>query len=122
LVRKQGDLTEDERVVKQALLDHCQEIQRTWNLAADFVQMLRERRSESLDSWLDRATGGDTAPSLRRFAEGLKKDLAAVTAALSLRWNNGPAEGHISRLKMLKRQMYGRAHFDLLRARFLYAA
>jgi transposase len=68
------------------------------------------------------ATQQDVPASIRQFAEGLKNDWAAVTAALTFHWNNGSAEGHISRLKMIKRQMYGRANFDLLRARFLFAS
>src|SRR4029079_16043517 len=58
---------------------------------------------------------------LSGFAEGLKQDEAAVQAALSLEWSNGQTEGQINRLKTLKRQMYGRAGFDLLRRRFLQA-
>ena len=56
---------------------------------------------------------------MRSFATGLRQDEAAVTAALQYAWSNGPVEGHINRLKMLKRQMFGRAHLDLLRRRFL---
>jgi transposase len=56
------------------------------------------------------------------FAKGLRSDYAAVKAALSTKWSNGPTEGHINRLKMIKRQMYGRAGFSLLRARVVRAA
>jgi transposase len=55
------------------------------------------------------------------FAAGLQRDLAAVTAGLTLGWNSGPVEGHVNRIKMIKRQMYGRANFDLLRKRVLLA-
>jgi transposase len=55
------------------------------------------------------------------FAVGLRQDIAAVRAGLSLPWSNGPTEGHINRLKCLKRQMYGRAKLDLLRQRLLAA-
>ncbi len=58
---------------------------------------------------------------LRGFAKGLQADKAAVRAALSLEWSNGQVEGQINRLKLIKRQMYGRAKFDLLRQRFLHA-
>ena len=61
------------------------------------------------------------ARELRGFAEGLKQDEAAVKAELSLEWSNGQVEGQINRLKLLKRQMYGRASFELLRRRFLQA-
>jgi transposase len=57
---------------------------------------------------------------LRAFAQGLVKDYEAVKAGLTLPWSNGPTEGHIHKLKLLKRQMYGRASFLLLRQRVLY--
>jgi transposase len=57
-----------------------------------------------------------------RFARGLTEDRAAVEAALSLEWSNGQTEGQVNKLKLLKRQMYGRANFDLLRRRVLQAA
>jgi transposase len=59
---------------------------------------------------------------LQRFAKGLRDDYDAVKAGLTLRWSNGPVEGHIHRLKMLKRQMCGRASCDLLQRRLLLAA
>ncbi|WP_370518079.1 hypothetical protein [Micromonospora sp. MP36] len=55
--------------------------------------------------------------SLHSFVAGLQRDLDAVTAGLTLPWNSGPVEGHVNRIKMIKRQMYGRAGFDLLRKR-----
>jgi transposase len=61
------------------------------------------------------------APVMRRFAAGLRKDLPAVRAGLTERWSNGPVEGFVNKLKLLKRQGYGRAGFDLLRARVLAA-
>ena len=59
---------------------------------------------------------------IRRFAEGIRRDEAAVLAAVTETWSNGPVEGHINRLKMIKRQMYGRAKLDLLRARLITPA
>jgi transposase len=72
---------------------------------------------DRLDSWLDAAT----ASGLASFARGLRQDLAAVRAALVLPWSTSPVEGQINRLKTIKRQMYGRAGFDLLRRRVLTA-
>jgi transposase len=60
-------------------------------------------------------------PELRRFAEGIRRDEAAVLAAVTQPWSNGPVEGHVNRLKTVKRQMYGRAGFILLRARVVRA-
>jgi transposase len=62
-----------------------------------------------------------TLEPLRRFATGLYEDYHAVKAGVTLPWSNGPVEGHINRLKMLKRQMFGRAHLDLLSCRFVQA-
>ncbi|WP_370518081.1 transposase [Micromonospora sp. MP36] len=61
----------------------------------------------------------DDLPSLHSFVAGLQRDLDAVTAGLTLPWNSGPVEGHVNRIKMIKRRMYGRAGFDLLRKRVL---
>lgn len=90
-------------------------------LAQDFAQLVRERRADQLDSWLARAADSPFVP-LQRFAKGLRDDDDAVNAGLTLRWSNGPVEGHMNRLKMLKRQMFGRASLDLLQRRFLLAA
>jgi transposase len=86
-----------------------------------FAQMVRERIAERLDPWI---AGVLASPcrELKRFAQGLRQDSAAVKAALTSRYSNGPTEGHVNRLKLFKRQMYGRAKLDLLRQRVLYAA
>lgn len=81
--------------------------------------MLRNRQVEKLDDWLRQATTSGVR-ELRRFALGLVQDEAAVRAALSQKWSNGQVEGQVTKLKLLKRQMYGRAKFDLLRARVLH--
>lgn len=86
-------------------------------LARDFVAMVRHRQAAKLDIWLALAK----TSLLSNFAAGLRRDEAAVRAALSLPWSNGSTEGHINRLKCLKRQMYGRAKLDLLRLRLLAA-
>ena len=82
---------------------------------------MRERQSDRFDHWLARVETSSVAP-LQRFAPGLRADYEAVKAGLTLPWSNGPVEGQINRLKMLKRQMFGRAKIDLLRQRFLLAA
>jgi transposase len=61
-------------------------------------------------------------PEIRSFAVGLRQEYAAVAAALQYPWSNGPVEGHVNRLKTIKRQMYGRANVDLLQLRVLHAA
>jgi len=89
-------------------------------LAQDFAWLVRQRQPDALDPWLQRATTS-TQEALRRFATGLRDDYAAVKAGVTLPWSNGPVEGHINRLKMLKRQMFGRARLDLLHRRFVLA-
>jgi transposase len=88
-------------------------------LTRDFATIARERQGGRLDAWIADALAADI-PDLRRFALGLLPDQAAIQAGLTEEWSNGPTEGHINRLKTLKRQMYGRAKFDLLRQRLLY--
>ena len=73
-----------------------------------------------MHSWLHRAATS-TLEVLQRFATGLYEDYEAVKAGVTLPWSSGPVEGHINRLKMLKRQMFGRARLDLLSRRFLLA-
>ncbi len=120
LLKDEAKLTDEERSLKRNLLTKCGEIKDTLKIAAEFLGMVRSQSGHLFSKWLDRATDSKIPVEFRRFAEGLKKDLAAVTAGLTLHWNNGPSEGHVNRLKMVKRQMYGRANFDLLRMRFLY--
>jgi transposase len=90
-------------------------------LAQDVARLVRERQPDQLDPWLARAAESPLAP-LQRFAKGLRDDYDAVKAGVTLPWSTGPVEGHINRLKMLKRQMFGRATLDLLQRRFLLAA
>ena len=91
------------------------------DLANVFADLIRKRSSATLAEWLAR---GETSPDpdLRGFADGIRRDEACVKAAVTGRWSNGPVEGHVNRLKTIKRQMYGRAGFVLLRARVLTAA
>jgi hypothetical protein len=85
------------------------------------IAIVRERRGSDLEAWITAATDSGIG-ALARFARGLQEDLAAVTAGLTLPWSNGPVEGQITRLKLLKRQGYGRAGSALLRQRVWQAA
>jgi transposase len=80
--------------------------------------MVRRQQADRLDRWLATVKGS----ALAGFADGLRRDLDAIRAALSLPWSTGPVEGQISYLKTIKRTMCGRAKFDLLRHRILEAA
>jgi transposase len=90
-------------------------------LAEAFVTLVRQRQPAQLDPWLQRATTS-TLEALQRFAQGLYEDYEAIRAGVTVPWSTGPVEGHINRLKMLKRQMFGRAHLDLLSRRFVGAS
>ena len=83
-----------------------------------FMAMLRERTGQHLEAWLTtvRETG---VPALQAFSQSLQEDQAAVQAGLTLQWSNGQTEGQVHRLKLLKRQAYGRAGLPLLRQRVL---
>jgi transposase len=121
LLTEPAELEPEERAFVQALDDRCAELKTSAELAREFAGMVRRRRAGKWKTWLTEVQGPGVARELTGFAEGLKQDEAAVKAALSLEWSNGPVEGQINRLKLLKRQMYGRAGFDLLRRRFLQA-
>ncbi|WP_456303124.1 transposase [Streptomyces mirabilis] len=85
-----------------------------------FAQILTERQGQRLPEWLD-AVHQDNLPGLHTLAAGIDRDRDAVIAGLTLPWNSGVVEGHVNRIKMLKRQMFGRAGFALLRKRVLLA-
>jgi transposase len=121
LLRDEDTLGRPERRFLEELLGRCPDAAATYRLARDFAIMVREGGLRKLDGWLRAAETSDVV-EMRRFAMGLRKDEAAVRAALGLPWSNGQVEGQVNRLKMIKRQMYGRANFDLLRKRVLQAA
>lgn len=104
----------------ERLCRHSTVIDTAYHLAQDFIEMVRERQAAVLECWLDRAVTSDI-PEIGSFVAGVQRDKAAVQAALELPWSNGQVEGQINRLKLIKRSMYGRANFDLLRQRVLAA-
>lgn len=83
--------------------------------------MIRLQETETFDPWQETAEASSVA-DLQSFAAGLGRERKAVEAALTLPYSNGQTEGQINKLKLIKRSMYGRANFDLLRQRFLNAA
>jgi transposase len=92
-----------------------------YELTQEFVTMIRQHQADPLDGWLMRVKA--QAPrELKSFVAGLRRDYQAVGAGVSRPESNAQVEGQITRLKLLKRQMYGKAHFDLLRLRVLHAA
>src|SRR5260221_14101242 len=93
----------------------------TYQLVQAFIALLHQQTDQGLTQWLEQAQKSAIA-ELISFAKGLVRDEAAVRAGLSLKWSQGQGAGAVNRLKLMKRSMYGRAKFDLLRIRVLYAA
>ena len=120
-VKDQQQLTADQRALIERICHTNADWRELYQLGQDFVQMVKQRQARRLDPWLAQAHQSSSV-ELRGFASGIKRDYAAVKAALSLPWSQGQVEGQITRLKFLKRQMYGRAHLDLLRSRVLRRA
>ncbi len=114
-------LTADQQALIKRICQEHADFQELYQLGQDFVQMVRQRQARRLDPWLARAHQSSSV-ELRGFAAGITRDYDAVKAALSLPWSQGQVEGQITRLKYLKRQMYGRARFKLLRSRVLRRA
>ena len=116
---------EDRKPEEQGRLDKLRacdtEIREGLDLGDEFAEMVRKRSAVPPGDWLKRAEGCG-CPELKGLAVSLKSDEAAVSAALTEPWSNGMVEGAINRLKLIKRSMFGRASFRLLRARVLYAA
>jgi transposase len=120
LLKERGDWEERDGALFEALFRRCPELVAGASLARDFALMLRKRQGIALDDWIQRAWNRGIPRELRVFATGLKSDYDAVKAALTTDWSNGQVEGQVNRLKLIKRQMYGRAKFDLLRQRVLH--
>lgn len=120
LVRPSETLDEQERQQLERLGHAAAEVQTAYTLAQEFINMIRQRTNANFKDWLARSEATEI-PELRAFVAGLRRDKAAVVAALSLPYSNGQVEGQINRLKFIKRSMYGRANFDLLRQRVLAA-
>lgn len=111
-------LSEGTAVQLKDILARCPELEATRHHVGSFANMIQILGGDRLPDWID-AVRADDLPALHSFATGLTRDQAAVTAGLTLPWSNGPTEGTVNRLKMLKRSMFGRANLDLLRQRAL---
>jgi transposase len=108
----------EEELIQQ-LLGACEPVRTACDLVLQFKQIMPAGQSEPLRQWIGRARGAEIAMEIRSFAEGLERDWPSVKAAVELPWSNGRAEGHVNRIKLIKRKMYGRANFDLLRIRVM---
>jgi transposase len=119
LIRPKDDLEEEEKNLLE-LLRQDDQIAELRELAHQFRQMVRDRLSDQWDAWVEKVNHS-SVQELKNFVIGLQRDLQAVVEALRQPYSNGRTEGHVNRLKLIKRQMYGRANFDLLRLRVLLA-
>jgi transposase len=120
VLRRAENRTEAEAQQLAQLHAQSAEVAEAIDLAQDFTSLVRQRQPEHLEPWLERASTS-ALEAVRRFASGLRDDYAAVKAGVTLPWSSGPVEGHINRLKMSKRHMFGRACLDLLGRRFVRA-
>ena len=120
-VRRRENREDEQQARLDAIRGRSAELSAALDLADEFAALIRKVSQGTLTAWLAKAESS-SCPEIRRFAEGIRRDEAAVQAAVSGRWSNGPVEGHVNRLKMIKRQMFGRAGFVLLRARVVRVA
>jgi transposase len=119
VLRSPGQITQREQNLVHQLRAAHPRVEEAVQVTQAFATMVRERQPEHLDAWLWQVANSEVA-ALRRFAAGIQRDKAAVLAGLTLEWLQGQVEGQVNRLKLVKRSMYGRANFDLLRLRVLH--
>lgn len=117
----QSRLTHKQQEDLERLREADNELREIYDLTQTFFRLIRDHAASQLTPWMERALQCKE-PELRSFVRGLQRDEAAVRAGLELPWSQGQTEGQITRLKLIKRQGYGRAKFDLLRQRVLHAA
>lgn len=118
-MRHPDKLDEGEQMDLAALRQVHPDLETAYRLTQDFLQMLRKREGERLDAWLA-LVHQSGLPELKSFAHGVEQDKAAVQTGLTSAINNGQTEGHVTRIKLIKRMMYGKAGFALLRQRALH--
>jgi len=121
LCRRPGDLADDERPKLEAVLGRCPELQAASDQVRGFAAMITGLTGQDLPQWIA-AARGTGLPGIASFAKGLEHDIDAVTNGLTMTWNSGPVEGRVNHIKMVKRQMFGRAGLPLLRKRVLLTA
>jgi transposase len=120
ITRHPDTLTPEETLKINNILARCPQLNTAAEHVRSFAEMMRDRAGHQLTEWLTRAHATDL-PELRSFVVGVRSDLVAVTAGLTLPFSSGAVEEQVNRIKMLKRQMFGRAGVDLLRKRILLA-
>ena len=117
--RRSEDLKKEEQEHLRLLRQASPHLEAAYQLVEAFLHMVRERTGEQLDAWLSKVEASHLE-AFASFVTGIQQDKDAVLAGLTLPWSNGPLEGNVNRLKLIKRSMYGRAEIDLLKHRVLY--
>ena len=120
LLLEEEKLKEPERAFVSEITNRQPILKAVQALVREFRRLLQARDEPQFDVWFA-AVEASGISELQNFAQGLRRDEAAVRAAMQSEWSNGQTEGQVNRLKLLKRQLFGRAKFDLLRARVLHA-
>jgi transposase len=121
LLRPLDTLTDEERIVRTRMLAGTPVIRAALAAVETFRAMVRTQERAALDPWLA-AAETSTVAAIRTFAAGIRRDYAAIAAALALPWSSGQVEGQVNKVKLRKREMYGKGNFDLLRRRVLLAS
>src|SRR6266568_4386369 len=120
ILRDPDTLDDDEKAKLGQVRERCPHLDTLAGHVTEFAKILTGRHGDRLDDWIA-AVEADDQPDLHSFARGLTHDYDAVVNSLTLPWNSGVVEGTVNKIKMIKRQMYGRAGFPLLRKRVLLA-
>ncbi|MEV6793588.1 transposase [Streptomyces sp. NPDC051320] len=119
ITKHPDSIAEEDDLEIKSILTRCPQVSTAAELVRSFAEMMRDRAGHHLAKWLDEADATDL-PELQSFVVGIRSDLGAVTAGLTLPFSSGAVEGQVNRI-MLKRHMFGRAGMDLLRKRVLLA-
>src|SRR6266699_3952355 len=117
--RKDEDLKPEEQETLRQLRQASPDLETAYQLVKEFLQMVRELSGERLEEWLNKVEASHLQ-AFQSFVTGVQQDKDAVIAGLTLVWSNGPVEGQVNRLKLIKRSMYGQADLDLLKRRVLH--
>ncbi|HEX6518539.1 MAG TPA: ISL3 family transposase [Streptosporangiaceae bacterium] len=120
IMTRPGTLDAGDQASLDAILAASPELAAVTSRVREFAEIMTELRGQDLQQWMT-AADATGEPALRSFVTGLRADQDAVTAGLTLPWSSGSVEGNVNRIKMIKRQMYGRAGPELLRLRVLLA-
>lgn len=121
LLKHDDQLGGDERTLLEALIEQCVPVSQIRPLALDFRRLFTQGDAQTVDRWLEQAASCGL-PDIQTLATSLARERGALLAAMTLPWSNGPTEGTVNKIKLIKRQMYGRGSFETLRQRVLFAS